>query len=249
MSSIIQAPPFEGEARVNRVLRGHGFVVDQGEAIVELSLGKYHTLTVCSHTDGAIIEMHAWPGRMVRAGDLIATLSGGPVARFEGGVFIAYRRADSSGYTGRIYDGMVRDLGRAQVFRDIGSLKPGRSLVEQVAKALRRSRVMVVVIAPGWLTATDHLGRHRLDDPTDLHRIEIRTAIESGRAIVPTLVGDATMPRRDQLPDDIQQLVQPLAFQISDNHWDADAQGLSDTVSELLRDSLSGDQTGYYSGN
>lgn len=252
MSNTIRVPPFgvdpNTHARVTRVLRGLGFVVDVGEALVELSVGKYQTLHVGTIADGTIIELSVWPGQIVKAGDVIATITDGPVAwRFEGGVFIAYRRADSSGYTGRIYDGMVRDLGKMQVFRDIGSLKPGRNLFEQVAAALRRMRVMVVVIAPGWLTATDHKGNRRLDDPTDLHRIEIRTAIELGKPVVPILVGGAAMPRRDQLPEDIQQFGQSLAIEISDHHWDTDTERLSDTVRELLMESGNRDRARYSS--
>lgn len=187
--------------------------------------------------------MHVWVGQPIKAGDLIAIVGEGGALR--GSVFIGYRRSDSSGYTGRIYDGVVRDLWHQQVFRDIGSLKPGRDFVQQVAAALRRTRVIVVVIAPGWLNAVDHRGQCRLADPHDLHRVEIRTTLERGAAVLPVLVGGANMPRRDQLPGDIQALAHQQAIEISDHHWDADAQRLSSTIRELLEESRRGDQSQY----
>jgi hypothetical protein len=42
------------------------------------------------------------------------------------GIFISYRRADSPDATGRIYDRLVAEFGRAQVFKDIDSIPLGR---------------------------------------------------------------------------------------------------------------------------
>ena len=41
------------------------------------------------------------------------------------GVFISYRRDDSAGITGRIYDRLAASLGRAKVFRDLETIAPG----------------------------------------------------------------------------------------------------------------------------
>ncbi len=52
---------------------------------------------------------------------------------------------------------------------------------------------MVVIIGPNWANDV------RLQNPEDLHRQEIRTAIERGIQIVPVLVNGATMPRKEEL--------------------------------------------------
>src|SRR5262245_36447548 len=141
MSSNIHMPAFgsdpNAQAMVKRVLRRPGFAVDVGEPLIEVSVGRYHTLTVATHRDGGIYEMRAWMGQTVKAGNLIAVIGEGSQT-FRNAVFIAYRRSDSSGYTGRIYDGIARDLGSLQVFRDLGSLRPGRDFVQQVNSALRQ---------------------------------------------------------------------------------------------------------------
>jgi TIR domain len=237
MSSAVMMPPFspdpKAQATVTRVLRGIGFDVDIGEPLIEIALSEHSRLIVGTHRDGGIRRIFFDVGDRVKGGDQLVEISGVPGV-FRNAVFIAYRRSDSSGYTGRIYDGVARDIGSLQVFRDLGSLKPGRDFRDQVAEALQSARVMVVVIAPGWLTAEDHRGQRRLDDPDDLHRLEIRTALERGTAIVPVLVGGAGMPRRDQLPEDIQAFTRKQAIEISDSRWEYDAQKLTKTITELL---------------
>ena len=108
---------------------------------------------------------------------------------------------------------------------------------EIVTGAVERARVMVVVIGPTWLNTLDHRGNPRLADADDLHRVEIRTALERQIPIVPVLVGGVKMPRRDELPPDIQLLSQMLAVEFTDQRWDYDAQRLSDTIARLLYES------------
>jgi TIR domain len=47
-----------------------------------------------------------------------------------GGVFISYRREDSRGSAGRIYDRLARRLGRDAVFFDVDNIPPGMDFVE-----------------------------------------------------------------------------------------------------------------------
>jgi hypothetical protein len=46
------------------------------------------------------------------------------------GIFISYRRADSPDAAGRIYDRLVAELGRAQVFKDVDSIPLGQHQAE-----------------------------------------------------------------------------------------------------------------------
>jgi hypothetical protein len=224
----------EKTVEVTRVLRRQGYVVDLGEPLIEVEIEPYARLTIGTWREGGIYEMKAYPGQRMKAGETIAVIGVG--GEYCDTVFIAYRRVDSSGYTGRIYDGLARDLGPRQVFRDVGSLTPGLDLREQVAAALQRTIVMVVIIGPSWLEAKDHNGQPRLFDAADLHRLEIRTALERGIRVLPVLVGRAPMPRPDQLPEDIRSLAYPLAIEVSDDRWDYDSQRVSNIVVEFLDD-------------
>lgn len=40
-------------------------------------------------------------------------------------IFISYRRSDSQGITGRIYDRLVEKFGERSVFQDVDDIPPG----------------------------------------------------------------------------------------------------------------------------
>jgi hypothetical protein len=227
-------PAFDGNSvgEVSRVFRPRGFGVDIGDPLIEVQL-THSTVIVRTWRDGHVLKQNAWKGQRIKPGDAVAEISAmsGPM---EKAVFIAYRHTDSTGHTGRIYDGVVHDIGRRQVFRDIGSLIPGLDFVKQVGAALQRMRLMLLVIGPGWLDSADQNGQRRLDDPADLHRVEIRTAIQRGTPILPVLVNRGRMPRGNQLPGDLQPLERQLALEISDERWDFDADRLREAIAGLL---------------
>src|SRR5215471_115414 len=106
---------------------------------------------------------------------------GGPLAMSGpagGGVFISYRRQESSGITGRLYDRLAFRFGDAQVFMDVDTIALGVDFTQVIAEAVGNCTVLLAVIGPGWLAATDEDGQRRLDDPDDIVRVEIHTALE-----------------------------------------------------------------------
>src|SRR5947199_4893411 len=70
-------------------------------------------------------------------------------------IFISYRREDSVGHAGRIFDRLAEQLGRDQVCRDIDSLPPGEDFVLAIKHIVKQSHVLLALIGPGWITATD----------------------------------------------------------------------------------------------
>src|SRR5215471_5118129 len=95
-----------------------------------------------------------------------------------GGVFISYRRQESSGITGRLYDRLAGRFGDDQVFMDVDTIALGADFTQVITQAVSNCTVLLAVIGPGWLTATDEDGQRRLDDPDDIVRVEIHTALE-----------------------------------------------------------------------
>ena len=92
----------------------------------------------------------------------------------DGGVFVSYRREDG-GDAGRLADRLVDRFGAERVFIDVDAIEPGMDYVEALTHAVEACDVLVAVIGPGWLTATDKQGR-RIDDPYDWVRVEVGTA-------------------------------------------------------------------------
>jgi hypothetical protein len=118
-----------------------------------------------------------------------------------GRVFISYRRQESSGLAGRLYDRLAARFGNDQVFMDVDTIALGVDFAEVIAQAVSTCQVLLAVIGPRWLTVTDEDGRRRLDDPDDLVRLEIAAALERDIRVIPILVEGAAMPRRQQLPE------------------------------------------------
>ena len=55
--------------------------------------------------------------------------------------FISYRREDSAGHAGRLFDRLVAQLGRDRVFRDIDTILPGENFIEGIRKRINASDV------------------------------------------------------------------------------------------------------------
>ncbi|MEU4474968.1 toll/interleukin-1 receptor domain-containing protein [Micromonospora sp. NPDC023888] len=121
-------------------------------------------------------------------------------------VFLSYRRSDSERVTRAVYDALVARYGPHQVFLDAHSLVPGRDYRTELPRVVRRCNVVLVMIGPSWLEARDNGGRRRLDQPDDYVRLEIETALEAQRTVVPVLVDGADRPRPDDLPESLAAL-------------------------------------------
>jgi pterin-4a-carbinolamine dehydratase len=73
---------------------------------------------------------------------------------------------------------------------------------------LQKATVVLAIIGPAWLTASDQYGRRRLDSPEDWVRLELQTALAQDKDIINVLVGhDVHLPPRHALPDELQELV------------------------------------------
>ena len=63
---------------------------------------------------------------------------------------------------------------------------------------------------PG-LDIADAEGRRRLDDPEDMVRIEVESALQRGKQVIPVLVQGATMPADEALPATLSALAFRMA--------------------------------------
>ena len=169
-----------------------------------------------------------------------------------GGVFISYRREDSGGFAGRIYDRLTRSLGAENVFFDVDSIAPGVDFVDTLNDRLSRCDALVAVIGRSWLSLADASNHRRLDDPNDYVRLEIEAALQRGIRVIPVLVDGATLPKSGDLPPTLAKLTRRQAIEISLARFESDVERLVDAVSaledELRRAAVApaaGDNPGY----
>lgn len=141
-------------------------------------------------------------------------------------IFISYRRADSQGSAGRLYDRLARTFGKGLVFRDVEEIEYGEDFVHAIDQAVGACEVLIAVIGNQWLTAQDHEGRRRIDNPHDFVRLEIATALRRGIRVIPALVEDARMPAEADLPADLQELHRRNAIAVRNDSFDDDVDRL-----------------------
>jgi hypothetical protein len=141
-------------------------------------------------------------------------------------IFICYRREDSSGHAGRLYDRLEARFGDDDVFMDIEAIEPGADYLEVIDRTVATVDVLIVLIGQRWLGTHDPAGSRRLDDPEDVVRLEVAAALARNIRVFPVLVQGATMPHPSDLPPDLAGLTRRNAIEISDARWDFDAERL-----------------------
>ncbi|HYN31616.1 MAG TPA: toll/interleukin-1 receptor domain-containing protein [Ilumatobacteraceae bacterium] len=140
-------------------------------------------------------------------------------------VFVSYRRDDTGGRAGRLYDVLATRFGSRNVFHDVSTAQPGIDFVERVDAAIIGSDAVLVVIGPEWLGSGDDGGR-RIDRPDDFVHREVRAALTAGVPVVPVLVDGGELPSIEQLPDDIADLTRRQSVTIRDTSWHQDVDNL-----------------------
>lgn len=99
--------------------------------------------------------------------------------------FISYRREDGAEAAHLIFDHLIPYFGHGNLFIDDETISPASNFHDDIEFALGQADVLLIVIGPSWLWATDSQGRRRLDDASDLVRIEIAQSLQRGIPILP----------------------------------------------------------------
>ncbi len=139
-------------------------------------------------------------------------------------IFISYRRGDSEGQAGRLYDDLIRQFGAGSVFMDVAAIDPGLDFRKVIDRNVSQCGVLLALIGPTWLEAEDESGTRRLYNPLDFVRLETAAALKRDIPVVPVLVGKARMPRADELPDDLKELAYRNGVELTHARWDTDVQ-------------------------
>lgn len=140
-------------------------------------------------------------------------------------IFISYRRHDTRDVTGRIYDRLLRHFETERIFKDVDNIAPGEDYRDVIDREIAECSLLLAVIGPSWLLAKKSDGKRRLDDPNDMVRIEIETALRRNRRVIPVVVGDSKMPEPEDLPESLKELADRHAFPVRpdpDFHRDMD---------------------------
>jgi hypothetical protein len=145
-------------------------------------------------------------------------------------IFINYRREDTSGYAGRIFDSLAQEFEESNIFIDVTKINTGTDFTKAITQSLDLSSYFLILVGDTWLNCKDSLGKRRLDNPDDFVRKEISLAIQRKIIIIPVLVEDAKMPSATDLPEDIKEMCKWQAIEITDSRWKYDIDKLINAI-------------------
>jgi hypothetical protein len=153
-----------------------------------------------------------------------------------GKIFINYRRGDEPGYVQALYGHLEQAFRSERLFRDVDGIEPGLDFVRVLEEQVAECDLMISVIGKGWLDARDETGERLLFDPDDFVRIEIESALKQGKRVIPVLVGEARMPRSNELPETMKPLTRINAVRLTYERFRTDTQALITALQKALKE-------------
>lgn len=151
------------------------------------------------------------------------------------GIFISYRRDDSEGQAGRLFEDLSEVFGAEMVFMDVAGIKPGIDFRRAIEQQTASCGVLLALIGRSWLTVTNADGKRRLDDLNDVVRFETASALRRDIPVIPVLVQGARMPRAEDLPDDLKELAFRNGVEITHARWDSDVLLLTQALQSYVQ--------------
>ena len=148
-------------------------------------------------------------------------------------IFLNYRREETSGHAGRLYDVLAARFGDDHVFMDIDRIEPGLDFADVISEAVESCDVLISLIGSRWLTTEDAKGRPRLENPEDFVRLELEAALGLNVRVIPALVQNAQMPSSAELPETLRPFARRHAVELSDTRWTFDVGKLIATLERL----------------
>lgn len=149
-------------------------------------------------------------------------------------IFINYRRQDTEGYVGRLYDHLLKQFKPHDIFMDVQNIEPGADFVQVLENAVSECDIFLAMIGPHWGKLKNESDELRLHEWNDFVRIEIETALKQNKVVIPILVGGAKMPNPNTLPEAIQSLSRRNALTLSHSRFASDVEDLVKFMRDLL---------------
>jgi TIR domain len=137
-------------------------------------------------------------------------------------IFISYRRDDSEGEAGRLFDDLTRAFGNDAIFMDVAGIKPGVDFRKAIEDNVASCGVFLTIIGPSWATISNSDGVRRLEDPSDFVALEVASALRREVPVIPVLVHDAKMPSATLLPESLKGLAYHNSVELSHTRWNSD---------------------------
>jgi hypothetical protein len=150
-------------------------------------------------------------------------------------IFISHRHSDTQSDCRSLKTELSGVFGEENIFFDIESLMLGTRFGKVIEKTLAVSKIILVAIGPEWAGPKLQNGLPRLFDENDWVRKEVSKALnQSNTWVIPILMKNASLPKADDLPDDLKSLLEIHSFEISNTRWVYDVSRLISHLEKLI---------------
>ncbi len=135
-------------------------------------------------------------------------------------IFISYRREDDPSAARSIVDRLSRVFDKSHVFFDVDTVSAGVNFEDLLKERLERTKFTVVIIGSKWESL--FLNRDKNKRDYVLEEIEASLQNKDKTTVIPVLVGNASVPSSENLPDQIKELASLQAVEIRHTRFDLD---------------------------
>ncbi len=160
-----------------------------------------------------------------------------------GKIFVNYRRDDVPGDARGVRDGLAAKFGKSAIFMDVDNLLVGQRFDIELARALDDCDMLLAVIGPRW---TELMKARTESGERDYVREEIAEALKRRIAVVPVRVGREgsmpALPRPEDLPEDIRELVLYQKHDVAHERFGRDMAELIAAIVALRKATAGGQQ-------
>lgn len=157
-------------------------------------------------------------------------------------IFISYRRDDTEGEAGRLFDDLTRAFGPENVFMDVAGIRPGVDFRTAIEDNVAHCGVLLAIVGPTWVTIANATGERRLDDPNDFVALEIASALKREVPVIPVLVHNAQMPSPGQLPASLESFSYRNSVELTHARWNSDVKLLIEALKAYITPTQSVDE-------
>lgn len=121
-------------------------------------------------------------------------------------IFLSYRRSDTKATAARLADKLCTIPSVKDVFLDVTNIEPGAAFPERLQQAIQDADVLLVIMGENWIGAPSKDYESRIFDSKDFVRLEVTSALDQKKLVIPLLIDGASMPAISELPPDLEQL-------------------------------------------
>ena len=104
-------------------------------------------------------------------------------------IFISYRRDDTEGEAGRLFDDLVRSFGEDSVFMDVAGINPGMDFRKAIDDNVANCGVLLAIIGPAWCSILRNTETHICEILAD-RGVRWAYRKKTGNDPLPEIVGD-----------------------------------------------------------